>query len=219
LFQTYNKTFELEKRLTNYPNQAEYLLFESLSLRLRNPVVWVLKHQQASIFYRMRQAVTHGDLHGDNIFVNVDHAWAIDFGRTGPGHIVRDFAELEVDIFTRMVDISEEDFGSLFSLALELIESKKLGAKLKNKSSLPKNTEMSKAFYVIGELRKLMYNVTHCGDAREYYWSLMLDALFVATMSSRSKYDQKKALLFASVICTRLINWGVDGSAKNWLKT
>ena len=44
--------------------------------------------------------MTHGDLHGDNLLVDKEHAWAIDFEHTGSGHILRDFAELEVDILS-----------------------------------------------------------------------------------------------------------------------
>jgi len=218
LFQAYDKVFKLENRLSNYSNQADYLLFESLQLSLRNPVTWVLKHHQASVFHRMRQAITHGDLHGENIFVNAAHAWAIDFGRTGPGHILRDFAELEVDIFTRIVNVPEESFDSLLSLALALVGSKRPGAELTTELPLSENVEISKAFSVVGELRKLALEVAHCRDAREYYWSLLFDALFVATMDSENVYKQKKALLLAAVICARLRNWGLDGPSERWLK-
>ena len=67
-----------------------------------NPVTWVLKHRVDSSTLSARQAITHGDLHGDNIFVDDIHAWAIDFERSGEGHILRDFTELEVDILTRL---------------------------------------------------------------------------------------------------------------------
>ena len=42
----------------------------------------------------------------------LDSSWVIDFERTGKGHVLFDFAELEVDILTRMLpqdgDISQQ---------------------------------------------------------------------------------------------------------------
>ncbi len=53
----------------------------------------------------LRQCVVHGDLHGDNLLVdNNMHVWPIDYERTGFGHVLTDFVELEHDIMTRLTN-------------------------------------------------------------------------------------------------------------------
>ncbi len=49
------------------------------------------------------EAVTHGDLHGDNLLIDSrKNAWVIDFERSGEGHVLQDFIELESDILNRL---------------------------------------------------------------------------------------------------------------------
>ncbi len=49
---------------------------------------------------------THGELHPGNVLVETasQGAWLIDFGRAGPGHWARDFAELELAVRFQIAD-------------------------------------------------------------------------------------------------------------------
>ncbi|PDW02245.1 hypothetical protein CJ255_15005, partial [Candidatus Viridilinea mediisalina] len=77
--------------------------FPALRQVLPNPIRWLSEHYQTtSRVANPRKAITHGDLHGDNLFVTPTHAWPIDFERTGEGPILRDFVELIQDILTRI---------------------------------------------------------------------------------------------------------------------
>ncbi len=80
----------------------ESLTLPEFSGQYLNPATWILAHAEESRIHSAQLAITHGDLHGDNMFVEEDHCWAIDFERTGRGHILRDFVELEEDIITRL---------------------------------------------------------------------------------------------------------------------
>ena len=203
LFESYDSFLGFRERIESL-NQAGKVYFPHLNLSLPNPAPWILRHERNSKLPRVRRATTHGDLHGDNLFVNHEYAWAIDFGRTGPGHILRDFVELEVDILTRLVHVPENKLSDWFVLSLALMESSNVRKPLSMKASLPKNIEIKKAFGVIGELRKIAHEVTNYKDIRELYWGLLIDSLFVATRSSTDAFRKEKALLLASVICTRL---------------
>ena len=84
-------------------------LSASFGVSLIDPMAWVLGRAREAPILMIRQAITHGDLNGDNLFVDGEHAWAIDFERTGPGHILRDFIELETDIITRLTPLPAEN--------------------------------------------------------------------------------------------------------------
>jgi thiamine kinase-like enzyme len=44
-------------------------------------------------------AITHGDLHAGNLLIDdSNNIWVIDFERTGEGHVLQDFIELESDL-------------------------------------------------------------------------------------------------------------------------
>lgn len=176
-------------------------------MQLTNPVHWILKHADDSLFSSMRQAITHGDLHGDNLFVAGEHAWVIDFERTGPGcHILRDFTELEVDIVTRLVHVSLPQFFEFVTILVTPEQPNLMLPFLTSKR--PTGRAVSKALNVIGGLRQLAYEVTNYTDVREYLWALLIDALFVASLASEKSPQRNRALLFASVLCHRLKNWG-----------
>jgi len=67
------------------------------AVALPNPLHW-LARDEATVMPVCR-SITHGDLQADNILMNdAGDCWLIDFYRTYPSHILRDFVELETDI-------------------------------------------------------------------------------------------------------------------------
>lgn len=216
LYSSYEKTLQLQKRLTNFLDQREYRSFRGIDTDLLNPVPWVLKHKMDSAMLNARQAVTHGDLHGDNVFVDGDHAWVIDFERSGWGHILRDFAELEVDIVTRLAwKKDDKDLKEFFRLAVYLAEPYYL-RKNYDPAEQFKNPELRKAFNVIRGLRQLAYDTTIFNDFREYIWSLLFDSVFVAALPTEENYQNERALLYGSVLCNCLQHWGEAWPPEEW---
>jgi DNA-binding NarL/FixJ family response regulator len=213
LFRVYDQALNLEERLKRFSNQERRRAFPGLPISLINPVPWVLRHAGDSLIPGARQAITHGDLHGDNLFADGEHAWAIDFERTGPGHILRDFVELEVDIVTRLLP-DEVGLSLLYELALVLVEPPEPTAPFRQTKKLLANPETRKALDVIAGLRKLAYEMTRYPDSREYLWGLLLDALFVATIVSEESPQRERALLLGAVLCGRLQHWGKERPTK-----
>jgi DNA-binding NarL/FixJ family response regulator len=219
LFALYDQPLRLGERLQLFGNQEERRAFPGLTVSLINPVPWVLRHSKDSLIPGARLAVTHGDIHGDNLVVDEEHAWAIDFERTGQGHILRDFVELEVDIFTRLIPYPPNDLSGLYELALVLAESAEPMISFQPTAPPPAGTEISKALNVICGLRRLAYEVTHYRDFREYLWGLLLDALFVATRAPADSPQREPALLLGAVLCERLRHWGHERPQKGWLQS
>lgn len=229
LFSSYNRCWRLrlEERLLKYSNQDRNFSFPELQISLLNPISWVLRHKDRSLFPLARKAITHGDLHGDNIFVDSDHAWVIDFERSGWGHILRDFVELEVDIVSRLIP-HDVDLPQLFALFVALTELRMPVDRyhvLANQYLA--NEQSKKAFDIVSGLREIAVNITGFTDYHEYYWGLLLDALFVATLTtadtqrsspSLEKSQRERALLYAAVICGRLESWNGKWPPANWRK-
>ncbi|HEY3397852.1 MAG TPA: phosphotransferase [Armatimonadota bacterium] len=76
-------------------------------LDLADPVEWCLRGRGSTLTYD-RQCPCHGDLHVANVFVLPDNSpRLIDFGRTGMGHVFRDFAAIEASIRLTCTDASD----------------------------------------------------------------------------------------------------------------
>jgi nucleoside 2-deoxyribosyltransferase len=157
-------------------------------------------------------AITHGDLHSGNVVVDKDGgAWLIDFYKTGVGHALRDFAEMESDIkFTLM----SGNMNARYELEKALLSPKSLSEPVElDKPS----AEQHRALRAIQKLRQLASELTDIGDVREYYMALLFYALkaiggFTSGSSSGQSYSPAKAqaLLSAALICKKLSSSSPD---------
>lgn len=182
--------------------------FIGLSFMLPNPMRWLAKHEKTVYqVQNLRKAVTHGDLHGDNIFVNINYAWPIDFERTGPGPILRDFVELIQDIMTRIVCFDHAEFPVLYEFAVALCAPSKPTEPMPLTKAIQQSWKAHKAFQAVQELQTLAYALARYDDQREYLWGLLLNNLFVATLILEDEARRTRTLLIASVICARLERW------------
>lgn len=206
LFTTYDKLFQLEERWSRIDPALLVDLRRKLGANRGDPVAWVQQNQELSWFPEVWHAVTHGDLHGDNLFIEGEQAWIIDFERTGPSHALRDFAELEVDIYTRLA-AHHLDWQTLEELATALVAPTQPEQPANATLMLSVYPEATKALTIINAVRQLALEVTPYTDQREYLWALLLDALYVASVRPIDAQQRQRALLYASVICERLQSW------------
>lgn len=207
LLAAYNDSFQIEEKLARIEPALLPTLCELVARPLADPVQWVRTAGEQSTLLGVRQAITHGDLHGDNLFVERDHAWIIDFERTGPSHALRDFAELEMDIFARLIPQVAVDWLTLYELACVLVAPSRPDALLAPDRRLTGNAEVQKALQTIGGLRHLAHEVVQYSDQREHLWALLFDALFVASVAPMPETQRLRALLYASVLSQRLAAW------------
>jgi hypothetical protein len=144
------------------------------------------------------------------LFVDKDHAWAIDFERSGISHSLRDFVELEQNIITRLMILPEKDTYLLYSLAVYLTKAVSVGEPIDIPPDLERNGEIKKAVEVINGLRSMAHKVTRYRDIREYYWGLLMETAFSLTLVDADSPRWWRSLLLSSVLCSRLNNWGSE---------
>jgi len=189
--------------------------FVTKELNAPEPINW-LKTKIAetpddeSIINNTRIAVTHGDLHGDNLLVDSKKiAWVIDFERCGEGHALQDFIELETDIINRL---GEHSLNPLEYMKMYIFILKH--KKIQNFEDLEiltvsENKHIKKALQTISILRSLAFQRTGISDVREYVFGLLFNTVFRATIA-HNKFPQRgqhQALMLASIICHRLDHW------------
>ena len=147
---------------------------------------------------------THGDLNGDNILIDKDrHVWLIDFGLTGPGHILRDFAELDTVIRYQLLKEEEATLEERLALeeALTLTERFSEVSKLSRRLQT-ENAALAKAYETIVYLRQLAYQVVESNpadDAKEYNVALYYYSLNALRFYSWSQVQRQHALISASI--------------------
>jgi CheY-like chemotaxis protein len=187
-----------------------------------NPIVWLQENigdkaeEDKSMTTYTALAVTHGDLHGDNLLIDDRHnAWVIDFERSGEGHILQDFVELEGDIINRLLS-SSEHLPSFYQLCMYVTQN----IELKAFDGVDHITDLivKKSIQTISLLRKLARETSGISDARQYLLGLLFNTLFRATIigNSAQQISQYRALMLASIICHRLDHWDEPWPPKEW---
>ncbi len=215
LFSLYSKVWDdwYERRVKVFSKKDfSYLEDFNSNWNLPNPIDW-FKNKIAetpndqSVIKKTRVAITHGDLHGDNLLIdNKKNVWVIDFERCGSGHILQDFIELEADIFNRLEE-HYDNFPAYLKMCVTVLKQKKI--KVFEKSETTSEDErIEKALQTISALRALALQYTTITDAHEYLLGLLFNMIFRAAMVRKvNRENSQHALLLASLICHRLDHW------------
>jgi hypothetical protein len=207
LFKEYASFLKLREGLDEFPIREDSLTIPEFSGQYLNPATWILAHEEESRIATAQIAITHGDLHGDNLFVEEDHSWAIDFERSGRGHILRDFVELEEDIITRLYMLPGNNMYAFYNFVISLTKPLSPMEPILIPHYFEKDMETRKALAVIDGLRSIAFSVTGYQDMREYYWGLLLDAFFSLKLAKPGTPKWTRNLLLSSLLCTRLEQW------------
>jgi len=181
-------------------------------LDLPNPIEWlktkiVENPNDLSRINQTRVAITHGDLHGDNLLVDSRKiAWVIDFERCGEGHALQDFIELEADIINRL-EAHNKNVSAYFKMCFTVFGQKNIQDLEKSKTT-SEDPRIEKALQTISILRSLALKCTKITDAREYLLGLLFNMIFRAAMIYKTNPQKSQhPLLLASLICHRLDHW------------
>lgn len=204
-----------EKRVEKFsPNPLQQVVDIQKSLGLPEPIEWFKKNivenkaGDLSIVDLTYEAVTHGDLHGDNILIDSrKNVWVIDFERSGEGHALQDFIELESDILNRL-EGRGNDFTADTKIAILIARQDEIKPLDENEIQ-SMEPPVRKALRAISLLRTLAKQCTTLTDARQYLLGLLFNMIFRATInhSDKTRIRQTRALLLASVFCHRLEHW------------
>ena len=166
------------------------------------------KEDDLSLVEETYTAITHGDLHADNLLVDSSHnSWIVDFERSGEGHAFQDFVELEADIINRIA-FSQDEFPAFYHFCLAVAELLPLSELLDKYSSI-ENKDVLKLLKIIVFIRELSLKSTKISDARQYILGLYFNTIFRATLVPREKYrkSELRTWMLASILCYRLNHW------------
>jgi DNA-binding response OmpR family regulator len=161
-----------------------------------------------SLVKATRIAITHGDLHADNLLVDdSQHGWVVDFERSGEGHALQDFIELESDIITRLA-CAREEFPAFYHFCLIVASAQTIDEIPRENPSLA-NDETQKLLATIAAIRRLAVQCTKITDARQYLLGLYFNTIFRATITTREQHRKSdlRAWMLASILCHRLSHW------------
>ncbi len=224
----------LGQRIKSYKNQMPIITLDGIG-DLPNPVLWASKCASRCEFEAVWDAIRHGDLHADNVFVDSDfvkgkkdQTYIIDYERTGPGHRLRDFVELESDIRLRLLQFPKELPPAQQLQLAKCLDSKLLAPSTPQEAGSQETgvwvpptgvdqavaRDLEKAFEAISALRRLAWELTKFDRMDEYYWALLMETLFSVTRDTTNK----RALLSAAFICDRLSPDSTLWPPTNWAK-
>jgi CheY-like chemotaxis protein len=192
-------------------------------LELPNPIEWfrtrIAENREfdLSIVETTQRAITHGDLHGDNLLIDSrKNTWVIDFERSGEGHALQDFIELESDIINRL-EAPAENTSSYYDMC-QVVVRQTLIKPLEDSEMKSRDPRIRKALQTISLLRSLALKCTGICDARQYLLGLLFNTLFRATINNNEKsHDrQVRALMLAGIFCHRLDHWSESWPPEQW---
>jgi ActR/RegA family two-component response regulator len=165
-------------------------------------------------------AITHGDLHADNLLIDdTHHGWVVDFERTGEGHVLQDFIELESDIITRIA-CAREEFPAFYHFCVAIVSTDSL-EEPPHETSSREDEETRKLLETIAAIRSLAVRCTQITDLRQYLLGLYFNTIFRATIAVREQKQIKdlRAWMLASVLCHRLAHWNQPWPPEEWKTT
>lgn len=207
----YYKAFDLtEEKLVRrirevvpmYEPQQELYSLGPLPFMMINPLHW-LAHHYGQCEMEAYFSITHGDMTGRNIMVDEHNVcWLIDFYRTYPSHILRDFVILETDIKYRLLSAPTND--AFVALEKFLLQANTGDTVLDGSSDLQKAATVIQVLREVGQEFARMPGAPVEATRREYLLSLLMATLNVVRLRHIRPGRKRQALLAASLICDEL---------------
>ncbi len=190
-------------------------------LGLPEPVQWLARRVESErkrAPLRFHVAVTHGDLHSENLLVDTSNhnVWVIDFERTGYGHILQDFVELEGDLLVHLVAIPGEDLDRLYALFVSAAASTRLRKSCRLETE---DLQITRVMEMVRFLRRTAAGRSGLVSAQEYLYGVLLNVLFRAMLLLNAGDPPVKllpALMLASILCYRLDHWQETWPPPGW---
>lgn len=192
----------LESIIPDYKPFEPEIVFPPTQEAIINPMDWMEQNREDFIKLVFR-SITHGDLTGRNIMVDGEKkCWLIDFYRTYPSHILRDFLILETDIKYRLMPCP--DLANFIRLEHTLLAGDFSSPSITCDDSLP--PAMQKAAQVIHALRHMAARIAMNVNGeqaiqQEYLYSLLMATLNVIRLRHIETQRKHQALYATHLIC------------------
>ncbi len=152
---------------------------------------------------------THGDLNPNNLLVDGnEHAWLIDFQRTGPSHILRDITMLDATIRFQLLTAQDATLEECLEMEEVLCSIKHFSEIVRLPRKLATtNLALAKAYGAILHLYKKACKLVSQNpndDMNEYYSALFYHALNTTRFTTLSAGQREHALLCAGLLADKL---------------
>jgi DNA-binding response OmpR family regulator len=152
---------------------------------------------------------THGDFNQHNLLVDTaGHTWLIDFQATGPGHILRDVAQLDSEIRFLLLAPGEATLEECLSMEEALCSVERFSHLSELTPCFPtENQALAKTYATVVHLRILTRKLVAqnpSDDMSEFYIALFYNAVNTFRYSSLPSRQREHALLSASILADRL---------------
>jgi DNA-binding response OmpR family regulator len=151
---------------------------------------------------------THGDFNESNILVdNTGHSWLIDFRRTGPGHILRDIAELDATVRFRLLGRDDATLEERLEMEERLCSIQHFNQIDSLSSFTPQNEAVAKAYATSVHLRSIARKLVSQNpndDISEYYIALFYFSINMLRFYYLPTIQREHALLSASLLAEKL---------------
>lgn len=194
--------------LQKFVQGRQQLHFKSLNGErgFTNPL---LVMRGAPFIYSTYICPTHGDFNQHNILVDTaDHTWLIDFQATGPGHILRDVAQLDSEIRFALLKPEDATLEERLYLEETLCSIERFSQLSKLANDFPtQNQKLVKAYSTVVHLRRLAFKLvaqSSSDDMTEYYIALFYNAVNTIRYYSLPSRQREHALLSASILVDQL---------------
>jgi CheY-like chemotaxis protein len=171
-----------------------------------NPITFAAEQHFSKPTYK---CITHGDLNGSNMMVDAKgQAWLIDFESTGPGHILRDIAELDTVVRFQLLEADEATLDERLLMEQALGQASRF-SQVEQLASCFKteNPALLKAYETSVHLRSLAHKLVAqnpSDDPDEYYIALLYYSLNTIRFYSLSSLQRQHAILSASLLADHL---------------
>ncbi len=152
---------------------------------------------------------THGDFNQHNLLVDTaGHTWLIDFQATGPGHILRDVAQLDSEIRFLLLAPDEATLEECLSMEETLCSVERFSHVPELTPCFPtENRALAKTYATVVHLRILTRKLVAqnpSDDMSEFYIALFYNAVNTFRYASLPSRQREHALLSASILADRL---------------
>jgi CheY-like chemotaxis protein len=152
---------------------------------------------------------THGDFNQHNLLVDTaGHTWLIDFQATGPGHILRDVAQLDSEIRFLLLAPDEATLEECLSMEEALCSVERFSHVPELTPCFPtENRALAKTYATVVHLRILTRKLVAqnpSDDMSEFYIALFYNAVNTFRYASLPSRQREHALLSASILADRL---------------
>jgi CheY-like chemotaxis protein len=186
----------------------ERLLFQALGsgMTFPNPLLTMAGRRLVRSTY---VCITHGDLNAGNVLVDPNGStWLIDFLRTSRGHILRDFAKLDVTVRILLLGEDEATLSERLALEEALLGVDRFSQLDRLAAQGPSDSPaLAKAFATCVHIRKLAaekVGSSQRDDMSEYHIASLFFALSLIRFWGYPTVQREHALLSAVLYAERL---------------